>query len=198
MSVEFDVERLIQRLGGRRVAVICTPAGYIRGAGVLGDILTEEGYTVETPTSVQTLDLAAVDPEDHPALHSSSRLTETWLADFARMDQTAPHKIAPMRQVMNLIQPQTCYMTLQQNGTTVAAGLGVCDEQYVGLYQIVTDERYRRRGLGMTVVLGLLGWGKTNGATVAHLSVVPANRPAHTLYQKIGFREVYQYRYYAR
>ena len=42
MSVEFDVERLIQRLGGRRVAVICTPAGYIRGAGVLGDILTEK------------------------------------------------------------------------------------------------------------------------------------------------------------
>jgi ribosomal protein S18 acetylase RimI-like enzyme len=50
----------------------------------------------------------------------------------------------------------------------------------------------------MAVVMGLLRWGKANGATVAHLSVVPANRPALTLYEKIGFREVYQYRYYVR
>lgn len=164
----------------------------------LGALLTDSGYRIETPTSVQVIDLATIDGEDDPDLFSTPQLTDDWLADFTRMDLTAPHKISPMRQVMSLIQPQTCYMSLLQDGYTVAVGLAVRDGDYVGLYQVVTDEAYRRRGFGRAVVFGLLRWGKANGATIGHLSVVPDNIPAHTLYGKIGFREVYQYRYYVR
>lgn len=86
-------------------------------------------------------------------------------------------------------------MSLQDGGKVVTVGLGVCDGKWVGLFDIVTDERYRRQGFGRAMVENLLAWGRMNGAQRAYLQVHRQNDPALALYDKIGFREVYRYWY---
>jgi ribosomal protein S18 acetylase RimI-like enzyme len=98
------------------------------------------------------------------------------------------------RMLDNLIPLKGC-ATLYHEGQVVAVGLGVVDQGYIGLFDIVTAPELRRKGFGRRVVLALLNWGKENGATQAYLQVVPTNMPAINLYAGLGFREVYEYRY---
>ena len=77
----------------------------------------------------------------------------------------------------------------------IAVGLGVAENGFVGLFDLVTDEKFRNRGFGKELVLNLIEWGKQNGAQRAYLQVMLNNAPALHLYEKLGFREVYQYWY---
>ena len=164
----------------------------------LGTVLTELGYKKSTPTSVQTRQLADFDTTFDPRLEIRSRLTCDWLEDAIRLNKTNPRFRPVIRDMLECVQLPTCFMMLRQDDQVVATGLGVCDDEYVGLFQVVIDEPYRRQGLGTTVVLGLLDWGKSNGATMAHLQVVPENTPAMKMYQKMDFNEVYQYWYWEK
>ena len=48
------------------------------------------------------------------------------------------------------------------------------------------------------MLVGLLRWGRENGATRAYLQVVQENMPARSLYAQMGFREAYTYWYRVR
>jgi ribosomal protein S18 acetylase RimI-like enzyme len=80
----------------------------------------------------------------------------------------------------------------------VACGLAVLDHDLVGLFDLVTDGRYRRRGYGAALVAGLLGWGLAHGAQRAYLQVARTNTAACALYRKLGFSEAYSYWYRVR
>ena len=164
----------------------------------LGAILAQRGYTLKTPTSVQILDLAQTEPPLDPDLRIDSHLTDRWFAAFTRMNESNPRYLFTMRYMLELISLPVCFILLEQAGETAAAGLAVYDTGYVGLFQIVTDACLRRRGLGTALVNGLLHWGKSEGAEIAHLQVVPENTPAMKMYEKMGFREIYQYRYWEK
>ena len=73
--------------------------------------------------------------------------------------------------------------------------MGVAQNAWIGLYDIVTDVTYRRQGHGQRLVGQILAWGKRQGAQTAYLQVMTDNAPALALYGKLGFREIYQYWY---
>jgi ribosomal protein S18 acetylase RimI-like enzyme len=101
-----------------------------------------------------------------------------------------------MRRLLERIEPPTGYATLREpSGQVVAVGLGVCDDGYTGLFDIVTDANFRRRGFGLALVTSLLAWGTAHGAHSAYLQVMADNHAALSLYQRFGFREAYPYWY---
>jgi ribosomal protein S18 acetylase RimI-like enzyme len=73
--------------------------------------------------------------------------------------------------------------------------MGVMDGDYLGIYNLVTAEDCRRRGIGTELLLHLLDWGIDNAATTAYLQVMLNNEPALKMYERLGFRELYQYWY---
>jgi len=164
----------------------------------LDAILIQRGYTLQTPTSVQVLDLTQIEPPRDPELRIAPYLTDHWFATFTRMDESNPRHLFTMRYMLELISLPTCFLTLEKNGQTAAAGLAVYDAGHIGLFKIVTDACLRRRGLGTVLTNGLLHWGKSQGARIAHLQVVPENLPAMKMYGKLGFREIYRYRYWEK
>jgi ribosomal protein S18 acetylase RimI-like enzyme len=87
------------------------------------------------------------------------------------------------------------YFTLYQDNGPVACGLGVIQNEYIGLYDIVTDMNHRRNGFGMQLLLNILHWGISVGAKYSFLQVVQQNDAAISLYSKLGYKEIYKYWY---
>lgn len=76
-----------------------------------------------------------------------------------------------------------------------ATGCAGLDGDWVGFAGVVVDPAQRRRGLGLSVMATLLGWGAERGATTAFLQVLADNAPARGLYDGLGFRTHHAYRY---
>lgn len=97
--------------------------------------------------------------------------------------------------MMTRIIPQKCFASLTVSGQWIGCGLGVLQDGFVGIFDLVIARDHRRQGYGDRLMQALLGWGKTNGAHTAYLQVMLDNAPALRLYDRLGFREQYQYWY---
>jgi len=160
----------------------------------LDAILEELGYMAIDHTSVQLLSLSEL---TEPLIHSvrlDERLTDEWLNQFCTLNNQDGNKTT-MKQMLSLIAPKTCFISLLDHGAVMACGLGVLERGYLGVFDIVTDARYRNRGFGEQLMLNLLNWGRENGAESAYLQVMLDNGPALRLYSKLGFQEMYRYWY---
>ncbi|MCM2534837.1 GNAT family N-acetyltransferase [Neobacillus pocheonensis] len=158
-------------------------------------VLEGHGYIAIDHTSVQLLLLSKL---REPLIHTvklDERLNDEWLNQFCKLNNQKETNKATMKQMLSLILPKTCFISLYDNETVVACGLGVLERGYLGIFDIVTDLHYRNRGFGEQLMLNLLKWGKENGAEYAYLQVMLNNGPALKLYSKLGFQESYQYWY---
>lgn len=97
--------------------------------------------------------------------------------------------------ILRNIASKKCFAVLLKDNQVVSCGLGVLENQYIGLFEIITAKTERRKGFGKELILNILNWAKQNGAQKAYLQVVMNNKPALNLYSKLGFQEVYQYFY---
>ncbi len=167
-------------------------------AADLDDVLAERGYLDDARTSVQTLNLDQLASPQTDAVTWSGELTDSWVDAYCRLNNVNRQHVPTMTRLLGNIVPARCFLALHHAGETAAAGLAVAERGYVGLFDIVTAEPFRRQGLGTELILHLLQWGKANGARQAYLQVMCNNPPALHLYAKLGFQEVYQYWYRAR
>ena len=85
--------------------------------------------------------------------------------------------------------------TVYVDKKAVACGLGVMEQGYVGLLDIVVKEEYRGYGFGKVLCGTLLEKAKGKGATAGYLQVVDSNAVAKGLYKSLGFEEMYSYWY---
>jgi N-acetylglutamate synthase len=182
----------------------------------LDALLAAQGYEIDARTSVQLMDLSALDDASaaditvHSANHPSSvvghpssvsditldaAVTEAWFAAFCAMSGVDRRHYGTMRQLLGLIAPETRFAALWLDGRVAACGLGVLQGGHIGLYDIAVAPELRRLGYGQRLVESLLAWSKGAGAHTAYLQVMLNNAPALRLYEKVGFREIYRYWY---
>ena len=86
-------------------------------------------------------------------------------------------------------------MLLRQDGKVIGCGMGVIEDGFAGLYEIVVDKDLRGKGYGRQLMLNMLKYAYEKGARKAYLQVVATNTPAVQLYESLGFKEVYRYWY---
>lgn len=178
----------------KRLSVVfkITPAVYPNN---LDEKLSTSGYQKDSPTSVQIMDLESKNLQATPEAKLQEDLSDEWLDDFCRMSAVSDTHREILRRILFNIVPPHCFVSLKSDDRVIACGLGVLQSEYIGLFDIVTDEAFRRRGYGKQVVNNILAWGKQNKAKRAYLQVMLNNAPALHLYSKIGFMEKYQYWY---
>lgn len=159
--------------------------------------LAELGYTLEAPTGVRVCPLTDFSYEMAGAVTVDLDHTPTsaWINSFAGMSNLSERARQALAGILAAIVPQTGFVTLRARGDVVACGLGVCEGELIGLYDIVTAAPVRGRGYGTQLLLALMAWGKSVGAQTAYLAVMDENAPAHALYTKLGFHEIYKYWY---
>jgi N-acetylglutamate synthase len=164
----------------------------------LDAILEAKGYKNDSQTSVQLLELGLLDLKQASGVELKAALSDPWLDAFCRMSTVDDRRRESLRRILLNIVPQRCFASLTMDKKVIAAGLGVLQAGFVGLFDIVVDPAFRSQGYGRRIVEGILYWGKRNGAQQSYLQVMLNNAPALHLYSKIGFTENYQYWYRVR
>ncbi|MEK5278921.1 MULTISPECIES: GNAT family N-acetyltransferase [Paenibacillus] len=162
----------------------------------LDEMLADRDYTIVEPSSVRLLDLGGLaSPDLCYTVQMQESLTEEWLHAFSELTGLSGKNRETLTRMLSASHLQQGYVLLFNYGVPAACGLGVIQNGYLGLYDIVTSPAHRRKGMAEQLLLALLNWGRAKGATTSFLQVVQANTRASALYDKLGFKEIYQYWY---
>lgn len=165
----------------------------------LDKALEDKGYQISEPSSVKVLD--RLDDLPEPRLTEiviKESLSDEWLDIMSELKGLTEKERGITRKILSRVIPKKGYFTLYHDSVPVACGLGVIEQEYVGLYDIVTAENYRNRGYGEQLILNILKWARDRGATKGYLLVVQSNLPANKLYEKLQYKEIYTYWYRVR
>ncbi len=158
-------------------------------------ILDIQGYRSEFEISVQILSVQNFKTNIDKGACIIENTDDMWLDNYIRMNEIDPNDRPVLRKIIDQIIFSKCLLTLKINELVVGCGLGVVEDKYMGLFDIVIDKQYRNQGLGKIMINNILRWGKSKGAEIAYLQVLTQNTPAIKMYQKVGFREKYKYWY---
>ncbi|MCK0470540.1 GNAT family N-acetyltransferase [Halalkalibacter sp. APA_J-10(15)] len=162
----------------------------------LDRILEQKGYVLDGLTSVQLLSLNDVEVPTANKTVLYSTFDEKWFFYFCELNHVRGTDQVTLKKILKRIVPEVCYVILfNDKNEPLTCGMGVLEGEYIGLFDIVTNEKYRNKGYAKQLIATILNWGKENGAEHAYLQVVLNNRPALNLYSKLGFKEVYRYWY---
>ena len=161
----------------------------------LDEALARRGFVAEDETRVMTLGLGgALPPAGLP-------LQELGIGEFARgagelrgssAQQVSAHA-ARLAASSPLLKARR--LARVEGGRVVAVGQSVQEADLVGLYDIVTADGARNRGLATALTAELLRRAGEEGAALAYLQVSTDNIAARHLYRKLGFADCYAYWY---
>ncbi|MBX2997036.1 MAG: GNAT family N-acetyltransferase [Caldilineaceae bacterium] len=166
--------------------------------GNLDETLAQRGYALDAPTGVRLRSLTEFSPSDgnsNVEIHLEPNPSTTWIETFSDFSALTEGQQVALSSIVANIAPLAAFVTLREDGQALACGLAVLERQMIGLYDIVTAPAARGQGYGTQLLHALLAWGKTHGAQHAYLQVMNNNLPAQRLYDRLGFREIYQYWY---
>ncbi|MDG5495232.1 GNAT family N-acetyltransferase [Niveispirillum sp. BGYR6] len=186
------VEREYRRRGLRptfRETPLC-PSGFSAA-------LLDEGYLADDESHVMVAEIPAGCVPD-PSVRLQNNADDAWLAAYRSMVPIAEAEMPALRSILAGIAASTRYLTLWSDGRPVAAGLGVIDRGWVGLYKIATHPQARGQGHAGRLIRALYAEAAGQGATKAYLQVGVGNQPALALYRRLGFTPLYNYRYYRK
>ena len=162
-------------------------------------LLEEKGYEIQHATTVMRMDIADAHFQDKAlprgfTIEVKKRIPDEWIdALFTiKEDCTVIHmKIVPS--MYAAIPKDVLCVSVRDGKRIVATGLGILDRDYIGIYAINVDKKYRRQGIARKVCEMLLRQGSAAGATKAYLQVVTGNDKAVALYTSLGFVPEYEY-----
>jgi ribosomal protein S18 acetylase RimI-like enzyme len=158
-------------------------------------LLDKKGYYKDAETSFQAMTIKDIIEIDRSLINLNENLNTEWLKRFVSFNCYDKNKLTGYKNILKQINNKKCYLDLISNGKYIGCGLGVIEDKYVGIFDIVVDKKYRKMGFGKIIIESLLSWGHANGAVTAYLQVMLNNPRALRLYKSIGFEEVYRYWY---
>lgn len=157
-------------------------------------LLAARGYASNTETGVMTGPIGGTND-------GVTIMTEPDEGFLAMMFETLYRDAADARERIETLRriPQPMlFGRIDVDGEPAAIGACAVDSGWGGISVMRTSPRHRRQGLAGRIVSALLGAAEGAGATRSYLQVEAYNVNAVALYEKLGFREAYRYRYWGR
>jgi len=171
-----------------KITKIAQPSG-------LDEMLEARGYAHKFDVLIQAMNISKFIGEIVKNIRLLEDTDDLWLDHYIKMNGSKPADKPVYKQIIDKILFPKCLFTLTLNEVVIGCGLGVVEDKYIGLFDIVIDPQYRNKGFGKLLVENILKWGKSKGAETAYLQVLADNAPAIRLYEKVGFKEAYRYWY---
>jgi ribosomal protein S18 acetylase RimI-like enzyme len=159
----------------------------------LDPLLETRGFTCEGPTDVMLADLEG--PSADFDVEIGEEPGAEWLEVQRGLQGVSDGMVEAWGATIGRIRREAAFGLVREGSRPVAAGLGIRDETWLGLFEINVAASHRRRGIGRRLSRGLLAWGADGRARRAYLQVLADNDGAQALYRSLGFRKAYGYWY---
>jgi GNAT superfamily N-acetyltransferase len=159
--------------------------------------LAERGYAIDAPVVVMTRDLEGLsEGRESPDLETTVLETPStdWLFVAIERGRFAKAR-EPFSGILARIGPRGAFALSTASEGPCAVGLGVVDDEFLGIFNMLTVPEARRRGAARSILSALALWGTQHGARLAYLQVERDNAPARALYTSAGFSPAYEYHY---
>jgi ribosomal protein S18 acetylase RimI-like enzyme len=196
----FDVGKALDYVENLYEAHGITPSFQITPAVQptdLDDHLEARGYQVRTPTLVQYAEISEVLaklPSPSVGVNISSAPSDDWMDLWWSIDgRGGSTEQAAARKILD--RGTAVYAVVPEGRPARGIGRLALVEDTAGLYCLAVDERFRRQGIALAVIQGLLQKATSVGARWVWLCVLADNEPARALYDRLGFRTVSEYHY---
>jgi len=158
----------------------------------LDQSLAVAGYEQEAPTALMVRSLetrVGRRPESGEQVSLAG-----WLRAWHGIRNQSLNDVKILERMLGRIDAPHVYLQWRNSSAgIVATGMGVISGGWLGIFGIATAPGSRRQGLAAALIGQLVHWGSSNGATSVYLQVEQANRPAISLYHKLGFQQAYRY-----
>ena len=165
----------------------------VLGLAQLQAALAAAGFAPGLPTFMQLVDTSRI-AESQPAVTLTSAEGTEWRSVFHAVAFT--HGAAAERAARLARVPSTLYATLRADGEAVAVGALTFAHGLACLHSMRTVEAQRGRGYGRSIVGALGQAARERGVEHVFLQVEESADAARALYQKLGFKELWRYRYW--
>ncbi len=164
-------------------------------AKMIDSILNDRGYEIVTPTDVMVMDLTDKDFVSGECI-ITEQVTDEWLETYFTLEKyTNKSTCDTVTQIRRMIQVDTLYCIIKEDGKNIACASAVIENGYVYIANVIVDEMYRGKGYGRRLCETLLDNAKKKGGHTAYLQVVQNNKIAVNLYEKLGYTKLYSYWY---
>ena len=157
--------------------------------------LENRGYEIQHTTEVMTMAMSDAHIDTHyQDVMLTDEIPDIWINSlFDLKGMTNPIHRAVVPSMYRAIPKETICASIWKEGKIIATGLGILDRDYIGIYAIHVEEKYRGRGYARQICTSLLSEGMKKGAKNAYLQVVQGNTAAKNLYTSLGFTDSYTY-----
>lgn len=157
-------------------------------------LLAARGYAPHTETSVMVGPVGGTNDGVTLITEPDEGFLAVMFEALYRDAADAQERIETLRRI-----PQPMFFARADvDGQPAAIGACAVGSGWGGVSVMRTSPKHRRLGLATRIVSALLGAAEEAGATRSYLQVEAANVTAIGLYEKLGFREAYRYRYWGR
>jgi RimJ/RimL family protein N-acetyltransferase len=158
--------------------------------------LARRNYFRLDETSVRVLEMSHYQYRKPEGILIENVFNDEWFKDFVNCS-SLENKIyqRTAKEILFNILGKVIIVRKKIEDKTVGCGYGAIERGYIGIFDIVVDKNYRGKGFGQDIMDGILSAAIDEKIENAYLSVVVDNVPAESLYQKLGFKEIYRYWY---
>jgi ribosomal protein S18 acetylase RimI-like enzyme len=162
----------------------------------LQEALLARGYHATEESRVMAGPLAAFAAAD-AALEVKPAPDDEWLSILSTADHQTPERRAEKRQAAGMMMVPAAWMVLRgTDGQAAVSGQLSLDGRLVGFFDVATRPEFRRQGMARRLLAAAAAWAAGQGGATGWLQVSAANASACALYESLGLREIYRYRYY--
>lgn len=194
LSINKKIEKCEAQFRSLGIDVVYKLTAYTRPEN-LDKLLEEKGYERKDETIVKVIELLDFQEPVMKDVEIRNILMKQWLDTFCQLLKVSEKNRLILQDMINIIIPEKYLLLLRQNGKVIGCGMGVIEDGFAGIYEIIIDTELRRKGYGRQLMLNMLKYAYERGARKAYLQVVAANIPAVRLYESLGFKEAYRYWY---
>ncbi len=158
--------------------------------------LDRRGFQCEMLTHLQTAKISTLTGSaEKYSVEIKEDLDRDWMRAYGTMGGFDELALETRFEIIDRINKPKRLAEVRINGRIAGIGMGVVEDNLMGLFGIYTIEEYRKKGIGAAVNIALGKWGEQQGADTAYLQVEASNAQAAGLYSKLGFETAYDYWY---
>ncbi len=107
-----------------------------------------------------------------------------------------PEKAKTLRKILDMLPDDAERLAWREDGKELGGTLLWYDGSYCALMNMLVSPDARGTGVGKRFLSGLLDHAAASGSRTMWLQVLLENTPAVSLYERAGFKRVYDYAYY--